>query len=139
MGVVGVTGPTGLVGDDGATGPTGLIANYTSNETATGAIFNGKPVYRRTFFQNVTAVAGGGSSANLHATPNYYDTLVNVGGSFEVGNLLEKMMINTEYMTPSRNYLTVYIGGTGSLGYSTSSSYARTNAPAWIWVDYTKI
>jgi len=102
-------------------------------------VANGKPVYRRTFFQNVTFSAGGGSSSSLDPTPNYFDTLVNVGGSFEVGNLLEKMMVNTEYMTTSLNYLTVYIGSTGTLGYSTSSSYARTNAPAWIWVDYTKI
>jgi hypothetical protein len=136
-GATGPTGPTGATGATGATGPTGFNA-YPSTETATGALYDGKPIYRQTFSLNITSASGVEDLGVLIPTANYVEVIVSAGGFFESGNAAEKLVINA-YSVGSTDYFAVYIDSAGILSYRTSTGYARTNAVVELWVDYTKV
>jgi hypothetical protein len=101
-------------------------------------MFNGKPVYRQTFSLSITSAGNVADTGTLIATPNYVDAIVGVGGSFETGSSLEKYVVDAANFNINR-YFIIYVDNSGVLSYRTSSNLARTNAPAEIWVDYTKV
>ncbi|MCL1790779.1 MAG: hypothetical protein FWG40_05390, partial [Peptococcaceae bacterium] len=135
-GPTGPTGPAGAVGAIGPTGPAGTV-HYSPTETATGALYNGKPVYRQSFSLSITGAAFSEVTGILIAVGNYIETIVKVGGSFHTGNGELMVIINSD--TDMDNYFIVYIDNGNILSYRTSSTRVRINMGAEVWVDYTKV
>lgn len=154
--------PTGI-GISVTTGPTGAIVNidnslqqqviqntqtiqqlqvtsqYSTTETLTGATYNGKPIYRRAFNANITQGVNQQNDYALISTAGYVDAIVNSGGYWATGNGQEKYAVNTAYVAPNSLYGFVYVNTQNQLYFRSNSSLSRTNAPAFIWVEYTKV
>ncbi len=116
-----------------------VTANYSTTETATGQLFNGKPIFRRLFNTSVTTNrTGDQSDIDLISTQNYVDTIVNAGGNFNTGNGNEKFMISAAYQSDNSIYGFVYVSTDNKLSFRSRSSQPRSNTPVSVWVDYTK-
>ncbi len=113
--------------------------NYSTTETATGAMYNGKPVYRRAFNINITQGAYGQNDTALIGTTGYVDAIIDSGGYWSTGNGPEKYMVSSAYVAPGSLYGFTYVNTQNQLYFRSNSSLNRTNAPAFIWVDYTKV
>ncbi len=167
-GADGAQGPTGPAGADGAQGPTGpmgptgpagtapdvetaiselktavnnlnVTANYSTDELATGADFNGKPIYRRLFNATVSAGSKSENNIDLISDAGYVDSIVNAGGNFYTGNGVEKFPIGTGFVTDNPIYGFVYVSTDNKMTFRSCSSQNRSNSPVVVWVDYTKV
>jgi hypothetical protein len=128
--------------------------NYdpASGEMKTGGTYNGKPVYRRAWSFTVTTNAKSPDNAPLIATSGYVQDIINSGGNFATGDTSNGVANNVErYNVPA-----TLINWTGStvqdqvhgfplvttdnqLRFASLSTKNRTNAPTYVWVEYTKV
>jgi hypothetical protein len=131
-----------------------VASSYTPNvgEMATGATYNGKPVYRQAWKFGITQVS---SSLDVHdlLPSGTVDALVNSGGSFMTGTQNERYNIPSSYIDigvwPGTNppvprvnnqvYGHPVVTSTNGLQLVTFSSQPRNNHDAFVWVDYTKL
>jgi hypothetical protein len=163
-GLTGMTGATGLR-ISVTTGPSGplvtldytTLASTVNNllvtstydtgvERATGATYNGMPVYRQAWNVTITTAGSAINNTDLISSTGYVDSIVNSGGYFATGNAgnterynMPSSMID---IVNSRVNNQVYgfplVSTDNKLQFTSRSTPQRTLAPAFIWVDYTK-
>ncbi len=75
----------------------------------------------------------------LISTTNYVDALINSGGYWYTGNGAEKYAVNSAYVAPQSLYGFAYVSTQNQLVFRSNSSLNRNNAPALVWVEYTKV
>jgi hypothetical protein len=163
-----VSGATGISGATGAanlsinvtSGPSGPVVTFDASrltqvvnnlmvtqtydpnmpETATGATYQNKPVYRRAWKLQLTANPGSQINTPLITTDGYVDSIVNSGGYFTTGNGSEKYNIPSTLRDFGTNWVAGYplVDASNRLILSTVANPNRVNNDAFVWVDYTK-
>jgi len=121
--------------DDG-----GIVTGHTGTrgpeQELTGVTFDGKQVYRTTFYLEITAPAEYRADAILLTG---VETLVNCGGTWDIGFGFSYIPINASYfyiMYGDTTSSFINQNGSSILFYSFSAE-DRDAAPAYIWVEYT--
>jgi hypothetical protein len=145
------TGPSGPVVTFDASRLTQVINNlivtqtYDPNmpETATGATYQNKPVYRRAWKLPLSQTASQYLNTPLIDTAGYVDSIVNSGGYMSTGNGAEKYNLPSTLRDGNNppNWVAGYplVDASNKLILSTVSSQNRVNADTFVWVDYTKV
>ena len=116
-----------------------VSANYDYDEEPTGRYYNGKPIYRRAFHLDITQKANQQDDRALIPETGYVDSIVNSGGYWATGNGPEKYAVNGSYVAPNALYGFAYVSTQNQLFFRSNSSLDRNDAPALVWVDYTKV
>ena len=115
------------------------LETYSTTQTLTGQIYNGKPVYRQLFTTTITQSANVDNASILIAAPAVTG-IVQYGGQFATANGNEVYGLPGTYCSyglASVIYGFVALDTNGNLVLHTSSNVNRTNTPATIWVDFT--
>jgi hypothetical protein len=183
-GATGVTGVSGATGMRGlsiivTTGPSGPLVTFDTSalqqainnfavtqtydpnvgEMATGATYNGKPVYRQAWYFTVTTGTGWINNHDLISTTQYVQSIVNTGGYYATGNAgnterypigasMSDNTVKTPPTTPNtagylanQNYGFPLVTTDNKLVFTslTTGQPGRNDAPVFVWVDYTKV